>query len=138
MELDGEESCEVREILIGCQDRELPSDGHGADQEIGVRALDSARSASVEEGGRFLVVVHLQFDIWEGSQILTESLILLLRGNAGQDLLSDGPDDRSATLSNEICKLTSLGFVRGPSAAKGKRPDRGIDDYAHGRRRWRL
>jgi hypothetical protein len=120
MELNREDSSEMREVLVGGENRELPPDGQRADQEVCVGALNSSRPASVEESRGFLVIVHRELDIREGPQIFAESFILRLSRDARQELLPDGADNGGATLANQIRQLPRLGFGRSSAAAKSE------------------
>ena len=84
VEFDREYLREMREIGVRRQDAESTSRCHGANQKVGVRALDPARSASVEKRRRVLVVFCVQFYVGKRSEMITQGLELLLASHAGQ------------------------------------------------------
>jgi hypothetical protein len=101
------------------------------DQAVDGRGRDSGASASVEDlrgadvGG--LVCEHNGKSAHEPTELLELGLVL----DAGQEFLEDdsgNPDVRIGL--NEVSELANggVGSITGAPAAKGQRPDRGVDE----------
>ncbi len=63
MQLELQHACEQFEVTIGGEDREIPPQRDGANQEVGVGPLNAAFATSIERIGSVFEVTRLEVDI---------------------------------------------------------------------------
>ena len=80
---------EMREIRVRREDRELVACRHRKDQEVGIRALDAVRAASVEERRRFFVVGGRDLGVGKAAQVVAQAIELREFLDSGEDFLPD-------------------------------------------------
>lgn len=129
-EADGEMFGVAEEVGVGRQDLERLDDGHGADQEIDGRTLDTLLAAEVAEFGGSDEVFRPQGDILEGIEGLAEILELRRVGHAGEKLLSDRPDQYDTPVLDQVLDQGAEALVR-RFAPQHLRPDAGVDEDPH-------
>lgn len=135
MELEPECTREVFEVAVGGEDREVVPDRDGTDQEVGVRALDSALSTAIVGRSGLFVVDGLDLEVRKRSQVFAELLELRLRFDTGQKLLPDRPNHDDSPFLDELCQFPGHDIIDAARSAKRQRPYRGVDQDVHWRRR---
>jgi hypothetical protein len=107
----------VFEVAIGGEDRQVASDRGGTDQEVGVRALDSALSTPIVGRSGLFVVDRLELEVRERSQVFAQLLELRLGFDAGQKFLPDRPDHDNSAFLDELCQFPRHGIIHAARSA---------------------
>ena len=102
VELNGEDRGEGTEIAIGCEDGHTTAHCHRADQEVSIRALDTASAAKVKEPRCFFIVWSADREIGKGGQMFSKELKLWAALDPRQELLANGPDHHGATFPDQL------------------------------------
>src|SRR5690348_13490199 len=89
MQVHVQHAGEPFKVVVSSQDGCVPSEGHCADQEIGVGALKPFCPTSVETRGRFLVVGLLKNNVAKGPKAVAQLFELLVRTDPRQKLLTN-------------------------------------------------
>src|SRR2546423_869873 len=105
MQLHVQHAGEPFKVIVGSQDRSVPSEGHCADQEIGIGALKAFCSTSVETGRSLLVVGLLKSNVAKGPKTIAQFLELLVRTDPRQELLTNCSEHEHAAFPNELDQL---------------------------------
>ncbi len=69
MKNDGQAFCEVPEVRVGREDRQFAPDGDGAEEEVGVRALNALGSAKVEKFRGGYEILRAEMDVGECGEV---------------------------------------------------------------------
>jgi len=105
MQLYGNVSLEMSEILVSGEDGEIKTFSHGTDQEIGIGTLDAFTPTEVEHLCRPFKISGYDFQIGEGAQGVAQHIELSLFANAGEDFLSNQPDHLNAGFVDKRAQL---------------------------------
>lgn len=135
VQLQLEHPAEVSEIAVGGENREIASKRGGAEQKVGVGALNAALATAVERARGVLVVARLEQQVRKGLQVLSEELELSPVFDSGEELLPDRAEQDHATFFDQFRKLADGFVVDAFCASKGERPHRRVDDDVQARRR---
>src|SRR5262245_54759617 len=90
MKLHLEDLLVLEEVLFCRVHRQIPTQSHGTDEEVGVRPLDSVRSAAIESVGGFLIVRGFEQEVRERLKVVAQQFKLGLHLDSGEKLLPDG------------------------------------------------
>lgn len=124
MEADRQNTLELFKIMINSEDGKVAPGGDGADEEIGVGALNAFASRQIEKKGGLFEVFGGDWYIGEGGKIVLELFKLPLGFDAGENLLPHRADDADACFADQLFELFKVGNLRaGRMAAQGQRPD---------------
>jgi len=100
-----------RNWQVGLQQRKIPVSGkygdmvpycYGADEKVGVGALDTLATTEVEKFGGCLVITGGQFKIGKCPQVIAEFLEVCLALYPGEKFLPDWSDNLNAHLSYQL------------------------------------
>ena len=135
---DGQELCEVPEIPVRCEDDQIAPDSHGANEEVGVRALDALGPAEVEKIRGRHVILRQKRKIGESREVSFQTRELRPIPHPGENFLPDGADDLGYMGGNEPPQFLPLRMLLSIVTPQGQRPDARIDERPQARARWRL
>lgn len=136
MEVQRQNGPEQFKILINGEDREIVPGSNGADEEIGIRALNSSAPCQVKKTGSLFEIFGGDWYVGKGCEMFLQLLELPLRPDTRKDFLTYRPHELNPCLTDqffEFFKMRKLGA--GSIAAQGERPDASVDKNVHGDRR---
>lgn len=131
-EEQGEMTGVVGEVGVVGVEPEAEAIGDGADEEIGVGALQATGATEVVELGRAFVILLEEGYVGKDPEMIADLLEGGSVGNSGEDLLTDGADDARAAIGDQLRQGLRV-FVGGGAAAQGRGPDGGVYEDIHQR-----
>lgn len=107
MELERKHRGVLLEVAVHREHGELAAQRERTDEEIDAPSLDACRSTAVEAARGVLVVLVVEGEVVEGSEVITKPLELLLRVHAREDLLTNHPHHGYSTLAEQLAERRS-------------------------------
>ena len=99
------------EVAIRGEHGHPPAHGNGANQKIGIGALNASTAAKIEKSRSEFIVFSLQLQIRKSTQSFAQPFALFPSANPGKQFLSDWPDHRHAVVNDESLQLLGNCFV---------------------------
>ena len=112
MEADRQNTLELFKILINSEDGKVAPGGDGADEEIGVGALNAFASRQAVKKGGLFEVFGGDWYIGESGKMVFELLKLPFGLDAGENLLPHRADDADACFADQLLELFKVRNLR--------------------------
>ena len=108
VEVQRQNSPEQFKILIDGEDGEIVSGGNGADEEIGIRALNPSASCQVEKTGGLFEIFGGKREVGKGGEMFLQLLELPLRPDTRKDFLTHRPNELNPCLADQLFELFKM------------------------------